>query len=88
MKVRKKFEYEGIELRIVDREETYMNSEYTMTVTRVLAPNGGLIPISIGRRQTLKSIVAETIEALDNFKSMGADIKKELCKPLENDNKK
>ena len=78
MKVKKKFEYEGIELRIVEREETYMNSESTLTMTRVLAPNGGVIPVKIQYRQTLKSIVEETVKTLDNFKSMGVDIKAEL----------
>ena len=78
MKVKKKFEYEGIELRIVEREETYMNSESTVTMKRVLAPNGGIIPVKIQHRQTLKSIVEETIKTLDNFKSRGADVKAKL----------
>lgn len=78
MKVKKKFKYEGIELRIVEKEESYMNSEITMTMLRVLAPNNGVIPVKIQYRQTLKSIVEETIKTLDNFKSMGADIKAEL----------
>lgn len=78
MKVKKKFQYEGIELRIVERQETYMNSERTITIKRVLAPNGGVIPVKIQRNQTLKSIVKETIKTLDNFKSIGADVKSEL----------
>ena len=82
MKVKKKFEYEGIELRIVEREEPYMNGKNSMTMTRVLAPNGGTIPVNIQHKQTLKSIVEETIKALDNFKSMGANVKSELEKEL------
>jgi hypothetical protein len=80
MKVRKKFEYDGVELRIVEREETYMNRK--STVTRVLTPNGGVIPVKIQRRQTLKSMVEETIKTLDNFKSIGADVKAELLKRI------
>jgi hypothetical protein len=82
MKVKKKFKYEGVELRIVEREETYMNSESTMTMTRVLAPNGGVIPVKIQRKQTLKSIAEETVKTLDNFKSMGADVKTELLQRI------
>lgn len=83
MKVRKIFHYEGIELRIVEREEKYMNNPDPITVTCVLAPNGGEIPVQIYRRQTLKSIVEETIKTLDNFKKMGADVKSELTKELK-----
>ena len=84
MKVKKRFEYEGIELQIVEREEIYMNgkSTMTMTMTRILAPNGGTIPVNIQHKQTLKSIVEETIKTIDNFKSMGADVKAELEKEL------
>jgi len=80
MKVKKKFEYEGIELRIVDREETYLNSTDTMTMRRVIAPNGGLIPVKIQHRQTLKSIVEDTINLLNDFKRRGADVAHELQK--------
>lgn len=79
MKIKKIFHYEGIELRIVEvEEEKYLNSESTMTMIRVLAPNNGIIPINIQHRQTLKNIVEETIKTLNNFKSLGADVKKEL----------
>ena len=83
MKIKKKFEYEGIELRIVEREEAYMNGDQPVTITRVLAPNGGVIPVKIRHRQTLKSIAEETIQALDNFKRMGADVKAELLNPIK-----
>jgi len=82
MKVRKKFNYEGFELRIVERKETYMHSGDTVTVTRVLAPNGGIIPIGLKHKQTLKGIVSETIALLDGFKKRGADIEKELTKEI------
>lgn len=82
MKVRKKFKYEGIELRIVERKEAYMNGGGAITMTRVLAPNGGTIPVKIQHRQALKSIVEGTIKTLDNFKRMGADVKAELLKPI------
>ncbi|MDA3781154.1 MAG: hypothetical protein PF487_13155 [Bacteroidales bacterium] len=52
----------------------------SVTMTRVLAPNGYTIPVVIKRRQTLKSIVEETIRVLDNFKNLGADVKNELVK--------
>lgn len=82
MKVKKTFKYEGIELRIVEREESYMNSKDSVTMTRVLAPNGGEIPVRINHRQTLKSIMEETIKVLDGFKSRGADVKTELLKTI------
>ena len=82
MKIKKKFYYEGVELRIVEREEDYMGSEHTVTMIRVLAPNGGMIPILIKRRQTLKSIIEETITALDDFKRRGADVKSTLLQGI------
>ena len=82
MKVKKKFKYDDIELRIVEREELYMNSGSTVRMTRVMAPNGGTVPIQIQRKQTLKSIAEETIRILNGFKERGADIKKELTKKL------
>lgn len=81
--VRKKFLYDGIELRIVERDEHYMNKDdITMRMTRVLAPNGGSIPFSIGHKWTLKKIIEKCTESLDVFKSMGADVKEELTKPV------
>lgn len=80
MKIRKRFQYDGVELRIVEREESYMNAERTITMTRVLAPNEGVVPVKIQHKQTLKSIVAETIKLLDGLKEMGEDVKTELTK--------
>ena len=82
MKVKRKFSYQGIPLRIVLREEKYMNSAEPMLMLRVIAPNGGVIPISIKHKQTLKSIMQDTISTLDGFKSRGADVVSELTKPL------
>ena len=81
MKIRKTFYYEEIELRIVEREEPYMNGG-SVTMTRVLAPNGEQIPVQLQRKQTLKSIVEQTLILLDGFKSRGADVKTELTKEL------
>ena len=83
MKVRKSFEYKRITLRIVEREEPYMNSPDPVKVTRVLAPNGGSVPVKIQRKQTLKSIQADTIEMLDSFAVRGADVVNELTKHIE-----
>lgn len=81
MKIKKKFQYMGIELRIVEREEENMSYTGILTkrkATRVLAPNDGIIPIHIQYKQTLKSIAEETCKILDNFKKTGADIESEL----------
>lgn len=81
MRVKRKFKYEGIELRIVEMEEPYMNAG-NVTVTRVIAPNGGKIPIQIRHKQTLKSIAEVTISTLDGFKKRGADVVEELTRDL------
>lgn len=83
MKVKKRFLYDGIELRIVERDESYMNAKEPMMMTRVIAPNGGSIPININHRETLKSIAERTIALLDGFKQCGADVKTELTKKIE-----
>lgn len=80
MRVKKIFEYEGIKLRIIEREEDYMNSSDTVTMVRVLAPNNGVIPMQIQHKQTLKSIVSQTIDILNGFKDRGCDVKDELTK--------
>jgi hypothetical protein len=79
-KIKKKFDYNGIELKIVEREEYYLNSGETMKMIRVIAPSGGVIPVKIRHKQTLKSIIEDTIETLDNFNSVGMDVKNELTK--------
>jgi len=76
MKIRKTFLYEGIELKIAEVEEPYLNTN--MSLTRVVAPNGKRLPLSFSHRATLKLIMFLAIEQLDGFKKRGADIKKEL----------
>ena len=80
MKVKKKFLYDGVELRIVEREETYANA--TVVVTAVLAPNGGTVPVIVGRKQTLKNIITETISTLDALKAKGIDVITPLITPI------
>jgi len=82
MKTRKKFTYDGVELIIAEVEEPYMNSPEPVKVTRVFAPNGGYLPLSLKHKQTLKSIQQDAISLLDSFKNRGADIKLELTKQL------
>lgn len=83
MKVKKRFLYDGMELRIVERDESYMNAKEPLTMMRVMAPNGGIIPVTINHNETLKSIAERTIIALDGFKKRGADIKAELTNKIE-----
>jgi hypothetical protein len=82
LRIKKKFDYKGLELRIVSREEPYMNSKSPIIMTRVLAPNGGVIPVVIKRGQTLKSIQAVTEAMLNSLKKRGADVKSELTREL------
>lgn len=83
MKVKKRFLYDGIELQIIEREEPYMNATTPVLMMRIIAPNGGTIPISINHRETLKSIAERTTALLDGFKQHGADVKTELTKKIE-----
>lgn len=79
VKVRKKFTYDGLELQIVDREETgYYNDTITSVVTRVIAPNGGLIVFPYKHNDTLKAIAEKAINYLDDLKKRGANIQTEL----------
>jgi hypothetical protein len=81
MKIRKKFTYQGVELQIVDREEDYMGGA-KVTVTRVIAPNGGTVPLKMRHKETLKSIAERSIWLLDSFKERGANVAEILTKPL------
>lgn len=83
MKVKKRFLYDGIELQIIERDEPYMNGREPIMMTRVIAPNGGIIPVSINHNETLKSIAEKTIAVLNDFAKRGADVKKELTKKIE-----
>lgn len=82
MRLKKKFQYNGITLQIIERDEPYMNAKEPLKMIRVIAPNGGVIPLNIRHKQTLKSIIQDTISTLDGFKQRGADVAKELTKPL------
>lgn len=82
LKVRKRFDYQGIELRIVEREEFYSNSKEPVVKTRVLAPNGGNIPYTIKPNELLKDIIYEVTWLLDSFAERGADVKEELTKEI------
>lgn len=81
LKVKKTFNYEGLELRIVDREEPHTDNTI-MIRTRVIAPNGGMIPVQLQSKQTMKNIVNATVKFLDNMKKLGADIVDELTKEI------
>jgi hypothetical protein len=83
MKVKKKFEYNGVTLQIVERPEPYMNATEPLIMTRVIAPNGGSVPVSIGHRDTLKAIIAKTIAALDGFAASGANVIETLINPIK-----
>ena len=83
MKIKKKFLYDGITLQIIERDEPYMNAKEPLKMIRVMAPNGGVIPIIINHKQTLKSIMEEIIRTLDGFKNRGADVVKELTKKID-----
>ena len=84
MKVKRRFQYEGTELQIVERDEPYMNNGAMCLMTRVMAPNGGIIPLHLKHKQTQKSIIEDTITLLDGFKARGADVKSILTKELTN----
>lgn len=79
VKIKKKFMYNDIEIQIIERDEPYMNSEKPLRMTRVIAPNGKILPIQIQRGWTLKKIVSESVAMIDGFIKRGADIK-ELTK--------
>lgn len=82
MKVKKKFDYNGITLQIIERDEPYMNAKEPLKRIRVIAPNGGVIPLNLRHKQTLKSIIQDTVSTLDGFKQRGADVVKELTQQL------
>ena len=53
-----------------------------MELTKVIAPNGGNIPVRFDYKETLKSIQEKTINALNDFKKRGADVQNELTRTL------
>jgi hypothetical protein len=81
MKIKKKFFYKGVELKIIVRPEKYLESSEPIMMTRVLAPNGAVVPVSIRHKETLKSIAERTVSLLDSFEARGAAVIKELTAP-------
>lgn len=67
VKIKKKFMYNDIEMKIIERDEPYMGSKESLRMTRVIAPNGKTLPIQIQRGWTLKKIVSESIAMIDGF---------------------
>lgn len=78
VRTEKKFMYNNHELRIVMRSEPYMNAAEPVLVRRVLAPNGGVIPINIRKGDTLKDIASRTADLLNIFQKSGANTDHEL----------
>lgn len=76
MKIKRKFKYDNIEMLIVEREESYTNRVWKRI--RVLAPNGGCLPLIIQSNWTLKKIKEEAILMLDGFKKRGYNVVHEL----------
>lgn len=79
---KKRIKYEGQELIIGECMESYMNSDRPVFINRVIAPNGGHIPVKVQYKETLKSIGYKAIETLDMFKKRGADVHEVITKPL------
>ena len=82
VKVKKVFQYEDITLIIATCLVDYMNAKEKLEVTNVLAPNGGRIPVTPNYKDTLKTIQERTINAINDFKKRGADVKHELTRTL------
>jgi len=81
--IKKKFQYNGFNLFVVDREEPYMNNGLTVCVRRVLNEGGLSLPVNIQNRQTLKSIVEDSIRFLDDMVQKGFDVAGELARKYE-----
>lgn len=81
-RVKKVFQYEKLNIIITTCLTEYMNGKEKMELTRVIAPNGGNIPIRFDHKETLKSIQEKTINFLNDFKKRGADVKNELTRTL------
>lgn len=84
LRVCKRFEWKGIPLQIAECEETYLNSQETIKIKRIIAPNGAGIEPGDGYRDTLKEIVRKTLEYLDRIeKRAGFDLMvQEMTKPI------
>jgi hypothetical protein len=78
---KRKFEYKGVELRIGEIEEPYLNT--TLINTRCIAPNNEPFGPIKGRNQTLKSFIIEVKEFLSKAEQKGIDIVQRLTKDTE-----
>lgn len=78
-KIRKTFSVYGVELRIVDRDEQYMNGG-TVRMTRVVNPHGLVLPMRYQNFKTLKAMQQAAIDFIELMKKLGADIPTELNK--------
>lgn len=67
IKVHKKFNYKNIELRLVTRKETYLNSVSSIEIKRIVNKNNNIIPISFQHKDTQKAMIEKTINWLDNM---------------------
>lgn len=83
VKTLRKIEYKGMVLSLVLRAELFMNAAEPLIMTRVIAPNGGNIPIRIEGRETQKSIISKCLDFLKGMETSGYDVKKELTKKLK-----
>lgn len=79
IKPQKVFEHEGYKFAIIKRPEQYMGVKEPMIMQRVIEfTTSILLPVSIQRGDTLKIVQEKAIKTLDNFKSLGADLKTQL----------
>lgn len=85
IKIRKKFSFQGITLKICLVEEQYLNAEQPVQVTRVVAPNGGIVPITVQYRESLKRIQERSIEILETLQQRGNDVLLELTQETAHD---
>lgn len=85
LKVRKRFKWEGVELRLVDKEVPYMN-DIPLVMIRAVAPNDGVIPVQFSGGDTQKVMAAKTIAFIEQLYTLGKtkeEIIAELTKTLD-----
>lgn len=69
---KKKFEYDGCEIRIADIEEKYLNS--TVVMTRCIAPNNEPFGPALGRDESLNDLIDKVKKAFTRAEKNGIDI--------------
>lgn len=69
---KKKFEYDGCEIRIADIEEKYLNS--TVVMTRCIAPNNEPFGPALGRGESLNDLIDKVKKAFTKAEKNGIDI--------------